>query len=41
MTWLAIAVGGALGSLARHTVNLFFAHVLDGAVPYATAAESI
>ena len=41
MTWLAVAVGGALGSLARHTVNLFFAHALDSAVPYATAAVNL
>ena len=41
MTWLAVAVGGALGSLARHTVNLFFAHLLESAVPYATAAVNL
>jgi len=26
MTWLAVAAGGALGSMARHWVNLEFAH---------------
>ena len=41
MTWLAVAVGGALGSLARHAVNLWFARVLERAVPYATAAVNI
>ena len=38
MIWIAVAAGGALGSLARHAVNLFFAHALERAVPYATAA---
>ena len=41
MTWLAVAVGGALGSLARHGVNILFAHVLERSVPYATAAVNI
>ena len=41
MTWLAVAVGGALGSAARHGVNILFAHVLERSVPYATAAVNI
>jgi CrcB protein len=41
MIWLAVAVGGALGSMARHAVNMFFAHVLGRAVPYATAAVNL
>ena len=41
MTWLAVAVGGALGSLGRHGVNILFAHVLERSVPYATAAVNI
>jgi CrcB protein len=41
MIWLAVAAGGALGSLARHEVNVFFAHVLERAVPYATAAVNL
>jgi fluoride exporter len=41
MVWLAVGVGGALGSLARHTVNIFFAHVLESPVPYATAAVNL
>ena len=41
MIWLAVAVGGALGSMARHGVNLFFAHALERAVPYATAAVNL
>jgi CrcB protein len=41
MIWLAVAFGGALGSMARHGVNLFFAHALERAVPYATAAVNL
>jgi len=41
MIWLAVAAGGALGSLARHEVNVFFAHVLERPVPYATAAVNL
>ncbi|HKB10023.1 MAG TPA: CrcB family protein [Vicinamibacterales bacterium] len=41
MSWLAVAGGGALGSMARHAVNLLFAHVLERAVPYATAAVNL
>jgi len=41
MTWVAVAIGGALGSLARHGVNILFAHVLERSVPYATAAVNI
>jgi CrcB protein len=41
MIWIAVAGGGALGSMARHAVNLFFAHALERAVPYATAAVNI
>lgn len=41
MVWLAVGTGGALGSLARHTVNIFFAHVLERPVPYATAAVNL
>jgi CrcB protein len=41
MIWLAVAAGGALGSMARHAVNILFAHVLERAVPYATAAVNI
>jgi CrcB protein len=41
MIWIAVAVGGALGSMARHAVNLLFAHTLERAVPYATAAVNI
>jgi len=41
MIWLAVAAGGALGSMARHGVNIFFAHVLERATPYATASVNL
>ena len=41
MIWLAVGAGGALGSLARHGVNMFFAHVLERAIPYATATVNL
>jgi fluoride exporter len=41
MTWMAVAIGGALGSVARHGVNILFAHVFERAVPYATAAVNV
>ena len=37
----AVALGGALGSLARHGVNLAFTHTLGRPVPYATAAVNL
>ena len=41
MIWLAVAAGGALGSMARHGVNIFFAHVLERAAPYATGTVNV
>jgi fluoride exporter len=41
MIWLAVAVGGALGSLARHGVNVLFSHLLERSVPYATGAVNL
>ncbi|HEX3645898.1 MAG TPA: CrcB family protein [Vicinamibacterales bacterium] len=41
MIWLAVAAGGALGSMARHGVNILFAHALDRAIPYATATVNL
>jgi len=41
MIWIAVAAGGAAGSMARHAVNVLFAHVLERAVPYATAAVNV
>jgi CrcB protein len=38
---LAVAVGGGLGSIARHGVNMLFAHLLERAVPYATGAVNL
>jgi CrcB protein len=36
MLWFVVAIGGALGSMARHFVNLEMAHRLEKSVPYAT-----
>jgi CrcB protein len=36
MLWLAVGVGGALGSMARHWVNLEVSRRLERAVPNAT-----
>lgn len=41
MIWLAVAAGGALGSMARHGVNILFSHTLSRATPYATAAVNL
>jgi|SRR3954468_23598046 len=41
MTWIAVAAGGALGSLARHGVNVAFARLTDTTSPYATATVNI
>ena len=41
MVWLAVAVGGAIGSVARHAVNIVFGHVLERSVPYATATVNL
>ena len=41
MIWLAVAAGGALGSMARHGVNVMFSHVFERAMPYATAAVNL
>ena len=37
----AVALGGALGSLARHGVNSAVAHLFGRSVPYATAAVNL
>ena len=37
----AVALGGAVGSLARHGVNVAFTHSFGRPVPYATAAVNI
>ena len=42
MTWLAVAVGGALGSLARHGVNhLIHGRLLTMRFPAATLAVNV
>src|SRR5262245_25965930 len=41
MIWFAVATGGAVGSMARHGVNILFTHILERAVPYATATVNL
>jgi CrcB protein len=41
MIWLAVLVGGALGAVARHGVNVAFTRALGTAGPYATAAVNM
>jgi len=41
MTWIAVALGGAFGSVARHAVNLLFGRLGVGSTPYATASVNI
>jgi len=41
MLWIAVAVGGALGSLARHWANLAMAHRFERAVPNATFVVNV
>ncbi len=41
MVWLYVLAGGAVGSLARHGVNVLFSAVLPRSSPYATAAVNV
>lgn len=41
MIWLIVALGGALGTVARHGTNVFFSHILGRPGPYATAAVNL
>lgn len=41
MVWLAVAVGGALGSMARHWVNLTMTHRFERSVPNATFVVNV
>ena len=41
MLWIAIGVGGALGSMLRQGVNLTTGRLLGAAVPYGTAAVNV
>ena len=40
-TWIAVAIGGALGSVARHAMNHFVSHKLTHAVPVATGTVNV
>jgi CrcB protein len=39
--WIAVLLGGALGSVARHGVNVTTARLLGAASPWSTAAVNI
>ena len=41
MTWMAVAIGGAIGSAARHGVNVLISRLVHRPVPYATAAVNL
>ena len=41
MTWIAVAIGGALGSIARHFVNVELAHRFERSIPYATLVVNV
>jgi fluoride exporter len=41
MLWIAVAIGGALGSMARHAVNVVFARVTGAPTPLGTAAVNL
>jgi CrcB protein len=41
MTWLLVAAGGAVGSMARHGVNVAVHRWVGNPVPYATAVVNI
>lgn len=41
MQWLAVALGGACGALARYGVNLWLAPVSVGRFPFATLAVNV
>jgi len=41
MLWLAVAVGGALGSMARHWVNIEISHRLEKTGPHATFVVNV
>lgn len=41
LDWLAIGIGGALGTLARHGVNLFVLRRYGQSAPYATLAVNL
>ena len=41
MIWIAVAIGGAVGSVARHGVNEAMTRATAEAMPYATAIVNI
>ena len=41
MMWVAVAAGGALGSVARHGVNVLLTRATGQAMPWATAIVNI
>ena len=41
MTWVAVAIGGALGSMARHGVNVALASRIDRVAPFGTLAVNV
>ena len=41
MIWLAVGLGGAIGSIARHGMNVATHRLLGDSVPYATAIVNI
>jgi fluoride exporter len=41
MTWIAVLLGGALGSAARHGVNSWIARLAGTPAPYATATVNM
>jgi CrcB protein len=41
MTWIAVILGGAAGTAARHAVNLAVAHLTGSAIPMATATVNL
>jgi CrcB protein len=41
MTWLAVVLGGALGTAARHAINLATTRLMSTPVPWATAAVNM
>ena len=41
MMWLAVGIGGALGSIARHGANVAVGRLAGQSVPYATAAVNV
>src|SRR5688500_11976566 len=40
-TWMAVVLGGALGSLARHAVNVAAARMVSAPGPWPTAAVNM